>query len=247
MKTILLIGSRNKADFALLTSHVIKNLEKKVLIVDATADQIYRYGYTSLSKKEYLYDFQGIDILCGAENWLQVEEKLRANNETTTNYDVVIVDMDSIQALTNEWPTFDERFYIGDEERLNQVRDVELLHRLFDETENTEMTRVMFEGRYRLDKSYFDNLMMNRAKWVSLIYSIEQDEFESDLRTLMQHELMIPFNKVSKQYREVLTDIVSGLFELHIEEINSAVKPRFFNFAALKKKKDQPQMVNSKY
>ena len=244
MKTILLIGSRNKADFVLYLSHVISNLDKKVLIVDSTYDQIYRHGYTHLSKEEHLFDFQDIDILCGAKNWLQVEESLRTNNETTTNYDVVLVDMDSVEAVTREWPTFDNRFYIGDEERLNQVRDVELLHRLFDETENREMTRVQFEGRYKLDNSYFDNLMNNRTKWVSLSYSIEQDDFEAALRTQMQHELAIPFKKLSKQYREVLTDLVSGLFEMHIHDIQNAVKPSFFRFSS-KRKKEHPQLADS--
>lgn len=243
MKLIQFIGSRNKADFAIYFSHVLTSLEKRVLLVDATADQIYRNGYARLGKNEQVFDFQGIDLLCGAANWLQVEESLRKVNETTTNYDVIIVDMDSIDAIIQEWPTFDDRFYVGDEERLNQVRDIDLLHRLFDETDNRELKRVSFEGRYRLDGSYFDNLMNNRVSWNSINYSIELDDFEASLRTKMQHEQTIPFTKLSKQYREVLHEIVSGLFEIHIHEVQGATKPSFFRFA--KKKKEKALLLNN--
>ncbi|WP_066298060.1 hypothetical protein [Bacillus sp. FJAT-29937] len=243
MKMIQLVGSRNKADFALYFSHVLTNLENRVLLVDATADQIYRHGYTRLGKNEHVFDFQGIDIMGGASNWLQVEEHLREINETTTNYDVVIIDMDSIEAITAEWPHFDDRFYVGDEERLNQVRDVELLHRLFDETESTEIKRITFEGRYKLEGSYFDTLMSNRAKWVSIPYSIELDEMEGPLRTQMQHEQSIPFKKLTKQYRETLTEMVSALFEVHVEEVQSAVKTSFFRFG--RKKKEATQFADS--
>lgn len=241
MKLIQFIGSRNKADFALYFSHVLRSLGKRVLLVDATTEQLYRHGYARLGKNDQVFDFQGIDLLCGAANWLQVEESLREINETTTKYDVIIVDMDSIEAITQEWPTFDDRFYIGDEERLNQVRDVELLHRLFDETDNRELKRVSFEGRYRLDSSYFDNLMNNRVRWESINYSIELDDFEASLRTKMQHEQTIPFTKISKQYREVLSGIVSGLFEIHIQEVQGATKPSFFNF--VKKRKEKPLLA----
>jgi len=238
MRTIQLIGSRNKADFALYFSHVLTNLEKRVLLVDVTKNEVYRYGYTRLKKDEHVFDFQKIDILCGAKNWLQVEEYLRQVNETTTNYDVIIVDMDSEEAVISEWPIFDDRFYVGDEEHLNQVRDVDLLHRLFDETDNTEIKRIMFEGKYQLGNDYFNKLLNHRAVWCSLNYSIEEDR-EDILRIQMQHEMNIPFKKLNKHYKEVLVEIVSGLYEMHVLDIKEAVKPKFFGLS-LKRRNKMP-------
>ncbi len=206
------------------------NLGKRVLVVDATKQQLYRHGYTRLKKDEQLFDFQGIDILCGPVSWLQVEECLRINQESTTNYDVVMVDVDSLEAVAKEWPTFDQRFYIGDEDRMHQTLDVELLHRLFDETEETGITKVTFEGKYELDSTYFNNLMNNRPRWVSVEHFIELDDFESSLRFQMQHETMIPFKKLSKPYKETLSDLVSSIFHVHKDEVQGAVKQKFFRF-----------------
>ncbi|TYS60694.1 hypothetical protein FZD47_21030 [Bacillus infantis] len=244
MKTILLIGTRSKADFSLYLSHMMTSMEKRVLLVDVTAQQQYRHGYTRLRKEEQLFDFQGIDILCGPKSWLQIEEQLRINQESTTNYDVVMVDIDTPEALGSEWPEFDHRFYIGDEDRLHQTLDVELLHRLFDETENTELSKITFEGKYELDSTYFNNLMNNRPRWVSVEYFIELDDLESSLRFKMQHETIIPFKKLSKPYKETLSELISSIFHVHKEEVKGAAKQSFFRFGS-KRKQEIPQFADT--
>lgn len=236
MKTILLIGSRNKSDFTLYLSHILSSLEKRVLIVDTTEQGNYQHGYARLEEKSHLYDFQSIDILTGATNWLDVERLLRKEGESTLSYDAVIVDMDSISVITNEWPEFEERYYIGDDDRINQLRDVNLLHRLFDETDDTVIKRVTFKSQYELTADYFDNLMNRRPKWRSMNHLIEPDEFMLALRIQMGHEQMIPFTKVNKQYKEVLIEIVSEIYQLHIKEVQDAVIPSFFRFGTKKTK-----------
>ncbi|MEK3977443.1 hypothetical protein MKZ20_22070 [Psychrobacillus sp. FSL K6-2684] len=240
MKLIQLIGTRNKTDFTFYFSHVLTSLSKRVLVIDATSQEFYKNGYTHLEEGQSLYDFHNIDILCGAKNWMEVEELLRSENEKATNYDVILVDIDSTELLINEWPAFSERFYVGDDEKINQSRDVELLHFLFDETESTTMKRITFTSTYKLLDEYFDNLMNHRVTWRSINYLIEPDELEQSLRIQMQHEQMIPFKKLNKQYKDILFEIVSEIYQMHIKEINEAVKPSFFNFA---RKQKQPALI----
>lgn len=234
-KLVQFIGTRNKTDFTFYFSHILTNLSKRVLIVDATSNEFYKNGYTHLDDGQSLYDFHNIDILCGAKSWTEVEKLLISENEKTTNYDVILVDIDSTELLTNEWPDFDERFYVGDDEKINQSLDVELLHFLFDETESTKMKRITFTSTYKLLDEYFDNLMNHRVTWRSINYMIEPDELELSLRIQMQHEQMIPFKKLNKQYKDILFEIVSEMYQLHIKEINEAVKPSFFNFGRKQK------------
>lgn len=239
MKTIQLVGSRNKSDFAIYLSHLLTKLEQRVLIVDTTEQGIYQHSFARLNEGQHLYDFQQIDILAGVKEWLDIEKLLRNEGESTTNYDTVIVDMDSTKIITSEWPVFDERYYIGDEERLNQMRDIDLLHLLFDETEDRNIKRVTFKSGYELNSDYFDNLLNHRASWRSMNYMVEPDEFMIPLRIQMEHDHIIPFNKVNKQYKDVLCEIISEIYEMHIKEVQGAVKPPIFKFGSKRVRKEQ--------
>ncbi|MER2005889.1 MAG: hypothetical protein ABS939_00435 [Psychrobacillus sp.] len=249
MKTIQLIGTRNKSDFTLFLGYLLTKLDKRVLVVDTTQQEVYKNAYSRLNEGQNLYDFHDIDILSGATNWLEVEELLREVGESSTSYDTIIVDMDLVSIVSNEWPPFEERYYIGDNDRFNQMRDVDLLHRLFDVTDSTEMKRVTFKTSYRLTTDYFDNLMNNRVTWRSMNYVVEPDEFGLGLRIQMGHEQMIPYGKVNKQYKEILQEIVSEIYQLHIKEVQSAGKTSFFKFnkstEKVKKEKRELAVANS--
>lgn len=245
MKTIQLIGARNKSDFTIFLSYILTKLDKRVLVVDTTQQEVYKNAFSRLSEGQNLYDFHNIDILSDATNWLEVEELLRKVGESSTSYDTIIVDMDLISAISNEWPPFEERYYIGDDDRFNQLRDVELLHRLFDETDSTEMKRVTFKSSYRLTTNYFDNLMNNRVTWRSMNFVVEPDEFLLGLRIQMGHEQLIPYGKLNKQYKEILQEIVSEIYQLHIKEVQNAGKTSLFNFnkSTEKVKKDKRKLA----
>ncbi|MEK4487998.1 hypothetical protein MHH81_21040 [Psychrobacillus sp. FSL H8-0484] len=244
MKTIQLAGNRNKSDFTIYLSHILTKLGKNVLIVDATKQSIYRYGYTHLTKSQHLYDFQQIDILCDAKNWLDVEKLLRAEGDSTTQYDLIIVDMDHKGAIEQEWPEFDERYYVGDDERLNQNRDVELLNYLFDITKSNEIKRVIFKSSNKFHESQFDSLMNHRPVWRSMNYTIEPDEFAIGLAIQMQHEQHIPLNRISKQYKKQLEEIISELYKIHVNEVKNAIKPSFFRFGKTKMNETNENELN---
>lgn len=241
MKTIQLVGSRNKSDFTIYISHLLTKLGQRVLIVDTTEHGIYEHGFTRLNEGQHLYDFQQIDILAGANEWLDIEKLLRNEGESTTNYDTVIVDMDSAKIISHEWPVFEERYYIGDDDRLNQMRDIDLLHLLFDETEDKNIKRVTFKSGYELNTDYFDNLMNHRASWRSMNFMVEPDEFMQPLRIQMGHDHIIPFNKVNKQYKDVLCEIISEIYEMHIKEVQEVVKPSLFRFGTKRVKKEKTE------
>lgn len=228
MKTIQLVGSRDKTDFVLYFAHVLSNLNKRVLVVDATKTALYRHSFTRLVNNQRVFDFQGIDILCDAPDWLAVEKQLAIADEAMMNYDVVLVDMDSKEMLMNDWPVFDERFYIGDYDRAHQLLDVELLHMLFAVTGTSELKRITFTSDYPMNESYFETLLDQDVLWKSMNYTVEPDEMAERIRLRMQHEQVIPYKQLSKQYKEALQQIVSELYGLHVKDVADAVRPSIF-------------------
>lgn len=242
LKSIQLIGTRNKSDFVMYLAHVFTNLEKRVLIVDSTNNEWYRNGFTRLEKNQYLFDFQGIDILCGTKNWLDIEECLQRSGETTVGYDVILVDMDTTEALGQEWPIFTERFYVGDFDRAHQLLDAELIKTLFSTTKSNELKRITFESTYKVDSAYFENILEVDVKWLSMNYLFEPDEQAEGLRLYMQHDQAVPYKRLNKQYKQLLTEIVSALLEVHIQEVKNAVKTPFFKMQL--KKSKEPMLDN---
>ena len=228
MKLIQFVGARNKSDLVMYIAHVLTNLNKRVLVVDGTRNELYKNGFINTEKSQFLFDFQGIDILAGSNNWLDIEECLQRSGETTIAYDAILVDHDYVETFSQEWPTFTDRFYVGDFDRANQLLDSEMINTLIETTENNEFKRITFESNYKMDTSYFESFLAKNVKWRSINYLFQPDDLLEGLRMQMQHEQVIPYKRLSKQYKELVTEIVSALYEIHIKDITDAVKPSFF-------------------
>lgn len=234
------VGTRNKSDMLMYLAHVLTKINKRVLIIDSTQNQWYRNGYTRMSKGQHVYDFQGIDILSDVTNWLDIEESLKKTGETHVNYDVILVDIDSAEILEQEWPEFHERFYVGDFDRAHQLRDVNLIDTLIHTTLNTAIKRITLASKYKLNAEYFDTILSARLgkdiQWRSMNYIFEPDEIGEELRNYMQHEQDIPYKRLNKQYKDLLCEMISALYGLHINDVKDAMKPNFFRRSSNPKK-----------
>ncbi|MFJ8519405.1 hypothetical protein [Lysinibacillus xylanilyticus] len=235
MKIVTLIGTKNKTDFAIYLAHTMNTMKKNVLIVDATTFGHYQQGYFQVDG-EYLstpdvvfHSLRDIDIVCEANDWVDVEKKLRTVNTTTTNYDCILIDIDSTDGLLAEWPSSDLTLYVSDNEKFNLAGDVSLLHRYFDENDTTTLRRVHFESAYKIPADYIETLMKNRPTFEGNSIYFDYDEDELPLRMLMQHEHVIPFNKLNKAYKRVLQELSCELFEgMTIRDVESQTKRSFF-------------------
>lgn len=238
MKIVTLIGTKDKTDFAFYLAHTMMTMNKNVLIVDATTVGNFLNGYfkpddsDQPAHDEVFHTLKNIDVLCGAKDWVDVESKLRKNNTTTTNYDCILIDIDSISSLLEEWPESNLTLYISDNDRFNLAGDVPLLHRYFDEYETNTIRRVHFESVYKIPLDYIETLMKNRPDFDGNSVSFDYDDAELQLRMMMQHEHVIPYNKLNKAYKRVLNELSCELFEeLTIRDVESKTKkPSIFSF-----------------
>lgn len=238
MKILQFIGTKEKADFTLYISNLLTVLNQRVLVVDATASQIYRYGYLNIEDQEQLTEIQKVEVLCGVKDWDEVNQALKKNNEKVENYDCIIIDIDSINGLLESWPEIDDRYYFSDDDRYHLNKDVPLLHRYFDEADTVTIKRIHFESPFKLREDYLDQLMNSRPDWSPLSYTVEYDDFEERLKLQMQHEQIIPLKELSKSLKSVMEEIISEQFQFDIGVINNYTKSNFFSkFGGRKRKK----------
>jgi hypothetical protein len=225
---ILLLGTRDKTDFALYLSNVIANLDKRVLLVDATEKQLYRHGYTTLSGDQHLYDFHGVDILTGAVDWSHINILLKNENEQLANYDVVLLDIDSVHRANANWSGANTQIYVGDYERLTMERDKHLINSYIETNKNNKFQQVTYYVKTTIDPEYFDDLIGYCVDWQGLPIEIEYDEIDLALRIAMQHQMKFSFKKLSKGYREGLTEIVTAIYGFHKNEVQRIFKQSLF-------------------
>ena len=74
MKKIGFIGAYDKANFIIYTAKILKLLEYKVLVVDASSIQKIKYIIPSINPtKSYITSFEDIDFAVGFDGWEEIE------------------------------------------------------------------------------------------------------------------------------------------------------------------------------
>lgn len=215
MKTIRLLGTRNKVDFSLYLARTITLQGKRVLVVDATQQALYQWGITRLEGNDSLYEIDTVEVLKKVTSWDEVTQHVENEGETLESYDVVLVDIDNIDVMLGTWPSFDHSLYISDVDRYNITNDVPLINRYLDESKGELIRRIHIEGVYSIKEGYMDVLLNGREAFTWDSSVLEYDEFESKLRLMMQHDLIIPLHRLSKPYRQLLEGFVKEWLELH--------------------------------
>lgn len=246
MKLVQCIGSRDKTDFLLFLAYTARELDKRVLIVDATKKENYRYGYTKLMPNEYIYDFHKIDILCGAEDWADVEETLQEANETASNYDLILVDIDSIDILENKWPSFEKTIYIGDYNRIHLHYDVPLLKFIADSLEEIKVKKVLYTAYYPIDEEYLDDLLEYKVTWDAVLSEISIEEIDlEEIRLKMQYDYLFPYKNLNSSYRHAISDVISLIFNISEKDVKHVLKSSFFHRDKREKSKQQPKIATN--
>lgn len=238
-KNILCFGNRNKADYLLLFSHVISSLDKRVLIVDFTQNEVYRHGYTRLKENEFLFDYQGVDILTGASNIEEAVQILAKSSESLSQYDLIFYDVDNEAALQMEWPQLSEVVYMGDFDRINLIYDAKMIDAFVDKYPEEKLRRITFGTKYKINENTLETFLTNEVKWNSVHILFEADETIDEIKLEMQHQLTMPFKHINANHKEHIIGMVSEFYQLHVADIKVALKGKTGLFGKLFNKRSK--------
>lgn len=247
MKLIQLLGSRNKDDFAIYLGSTIASMGNRVLIVDATNNNVYLYSYIQHEEKEVLYEFQDVEILISTKSWKELVEKLEKANEKIEDFDCIIVDSNDSSTIYNDWPKFHHVLYVSDNTRFTISQDVEILNDYVDATGITTLQRVHFESAHKIPNDYLNLLINNRLDFSFVYEPLEYDDQEHKLRNYMQHENTIPYNKLQKDYKKLLKSIVTEIYDMGYKDFEASSKrsPIGMFFGRFKSKEGKVKNYNS--
>lgn len=203
MKKIGFIGAYDKTDFILYIAKLLVEMNKRVLLVDATLTQKAKYIVPVIKpSKTYVTEFEGIDIAVGFENFQEIKQYLALPTTIELNYDIALIDLDTQEKVkTFEIETFEKNYFVTSFDMYSIKRGLESIDEL---TTPVNATKVLFSKEALKEEDDYLNFLSLGSK---IVWNEEKIylPFEVGDQTIIynnQRVSKIKFRRLSNQYKE---------------------------------------------
>lgn len=223
MEKIGFIGAYDKSNLIIYVSKILELIGKKVLVVDGTCVQKTKYVVPSINPtKSYITSFQDVDFAVGFENWNEIERylgiKFDTNDEDSLNenekkeiYDLVLIDVDSIEKMESfEIDTLNKLYFVTSFDLFSLRKGLSCFQNL---KETLNITKILFSyEQLKEDEEYLDFISMKlKIKWneYALYFHILGDDnkvFEEN-----QKLQKLQYRKLSNGYKESLAYLIQDI------------------------------------
>lgn len=217
MEQVGFIGAYDKKDLLINIAKVLTNLNKKVLIVDATMMQRFRYivpKITNAQNNIYISDYLGIDVALGFMNFNGIIQYLGQE----LNYDYALIDTDNIQTLNSFMlPKITKNFFVTSYDEYELQRGLEIFKFLM---QPMEIYKVIYSANINnKEESYLNHLV----EGLNITWKKEKIEFAdtiNDRKAILDDQISKEVNlkKFSGTYRDSLEYLVSLIVGEYIEQ-----------------------------
>lgn len=214
MKKVSFIGAYDKIDLILYVARVLVAMNKRVLVIDSSIIQKAKYIVPVIKPtKAYITEFEGIDVSVGFNDFNEIKEYLGIPLTDELPYDIILLDIDSTEAMT-EFVINNEcqNYFVTGFDLYTLKRGLEVLSGL---TEVINLTKLLFSTIISKE----DNEYLN---YLSLGYKVAWNEDEiyfplevGDERVIAENQRVskIKFKKLSNQYKEGIIYIAAQVLE----------------------------------
>lgn len=219
MRTIGFIGAYDKTDLMIYIAKLLTEMNKTVMIIDATTLQKMKYIVPTLSpSKTYITEFEGIDIAVGFHNYELIKDYLGMPQHAVFEYDYIFLDIDSPEEFVNfDVKSATKNYFITGFDVYSLKRGVEILSGI---TEPIPMKKVYFTKKAKAEEDeYFDYVSLGcRVLWDEdrIYFPFEQ----GDQTTLMENQRVskVKIKKLTQAYKDGLIYLASELIDSKEDE-----------------------------
>ena len=168
MRTIGFIGAYDKIDLIIYISKLLTEMDKKVMIIDATTLQKAKYIVPAISpSKSYVTEFEGIDIAVGFPNYAYIKDYLGMPQHAVFEYDYIFLDIDSPESLENfDIKSDAQNYFVTGFDLYSLKRGLEILAGI---KEPMQLTKILFSKDITEEEDEYLN-------YLSLGYKVIWDE-----------------------------------------------------------------------
>ena len=212
MKNICFIGAFDKLDLILYIAKIIKELGKKVIVVDVTQLQKAKYIVPTINPtKSYITRFENLDIAIGFESYEEIERYIGFTEEQKMKYDYALVNIDN-QEMFNNFNNQDtlKNYFVTSFELYSIRKGLETIKKI---EKPIKITKVLFSSEIdENDNYYLDYLALgHKIIWEenNINFPYETKDFEVMIEN--QKNSKIKIKGLTQQYKENLEYMVSEI------------------------------------
>lgn len=227
MNRILFAGACDKHDLLLYISKIVGKAGQKVLLIDATRNQKYKFVVPLTKEDARLTEFDGFDVALGFYTFDELKDYLLNTGETIEAYDMLLIDTDE-QNSVNAWGNYDHRLLFTNFERYTISNNVLLLESFFQErpTEMLLFEQVIYPYvECRMDASDLEATLDHLPiRFGDNPYEFWMDEVDYSVGVMNQYESRLTFKRLSRSSKRRLKEICQAISGLNARSINSALR-----------------------
>ena len=212
MKNICFIGAFDKLDLILYIAKIIKELGKKVIIIDATELQKARYIVPTINPtKSYITRFENLDIAIGFESYEEIERYIGFTEEQKMKYDYALVNVDN-QDTFNNFNNQDtlKNYFVTSFELYSIRKGLETKKKIQNPI---KITKVLFSSEIdENDNYYLDYLALgHKIIWEENNINFPYETKDLEVMIENQKNSKIKIRGLTQQYKENLEYMVSEI------------------------------------
>lgn len=212
MKKIGFVGAYDKTYLILSVAKVLKQTNKKILIVDNTLNQKCRYVVPAISPtRSYITEFDGMDVAVGMGSTEQIRQYLGLEEGEQLNYDIMIIDTDNYEGIVNfNLQSSEKLYYVTSFDVYSLKRGIEAINQV---NVPLHMTKIFYSKEMlKEEEEYFDYLALG----IKVLWNEEKIYFlleNGDQSAILENQRIekIKFRNLSNEYKENVVYLVNDI------------------------------------
>lgn len=221
MKKMLFAGACDKSDLMLYIGKVLALADQKILIVDATQEQLYRYSVPTIDRDYQVTEFEGFDVASGFYSYEDLQAYMEEHQESFERYDSLLVDTDRPDACAT-WGEIQHHALVTTYDKRTILRNQELIDAIFAPRTDTE-SEVLFqkvilrEVECQIDEEYVESTISEYPiRWSEPSFPVFWDDVDFAVKVENQFNERLVMKRLSKPFKQAIYDLallISGLSE----------------------------------
>ncbi|AWB44860.1 hypothetical protein DCC85_11945 [Paenibacillus sp. CAA11] len=214
MRSWIFTGISDKRDLLLYLSRLLAVSGLRVLLVDATERQTYRYSISKLDKHIPVTEFYGFEVADGFFSDEGLREYLEQQGTDIKSYDIVIYDLEKLSFGSTEiWLEAESVWWVSSMDRFEVERSTEWFARLLQMYPKLQgiFIRTVFLHHLdcRISPEYVQMLASGLpVKWSEEPLTIATDELAYAAKIENGHDRAISLRRLTRTYKKSISQLV---------------------------------------
>ncbi|WP_151208738.1 hypothetical protein [Paenibacillus yonginensis] len=210
MKSWIYAGVSDKHDLLLYVCRLLASAGTKVLLVDGTERQVYRYSIGQAEPSLPITEYCGFDVACGFFSAESLKIYLKDQRSSIEDYDFIVYDLEKLTFCDEaDWKASDGIVWVTAFERFAVERSVEWFKLLFSKYPALQgMCSEIVFVRYvesSVEESYIRAMIGQLPiQWGGQAVKVQWDERDYGVQLENEHNRALHLKPLSRNYKKTI-------------------------------------------